>query len=434
MGRSYVHLLSLFVRGSALVGVLFLTAGLTACSGGGSSESAMLTPDAKPNFESCDAKNIAELDEIVKKGSAGAGPLADNAKKTEWVDSAYFNKPYDRYDVEAVLDSSTVSTAMYVRSLGINLHKAPRADMTGQCPMYFYLKNAPPPFQAIWTEASGGGGNSGLTLAGLYFEFCSQPGTPGCSDRGMVNPTIVVDEATERWTLVHEMMHHNFNQARKASPTIPPSSYLGRANKGLKVDMITAYEAFVALPNRGDLTNAAELLRKRVEIGKEIFVRGSLEEVALEGMLTGLWADGKLLNVVDRSPDSGVAYMEFSRDKFFPTLLEYVEIAKVFKKAAEENFWPEIATHIDETDALIKSYKTETQGIINTAKAKIKAKLDQQNRFTNPRLAFFSAGEAVTFDAVKHDIAIREHLASHDHDGLEAAFIQDNTELLAAIR
>lgn len=433
MGRTYVRSLSLFVRGSLFGGLLFSVASLTACSGGGSGGAPMLT-DGKPNFESCNPKNVAELEEIVKKGSAGAGPLADNARKTEWVQSDFFDKPYDRYDIEAVLDASAVTTAMYVRSLGITLHKAPRPDMTGQCPMYFYLKNAPPPLQEVWNENSGGGGNSGLTLAGLFFEFCSQPGTPGCSDRAIVNPTILIDEATERWTLIHEMMHANFNQARKASPTTPPNSYLARAHKGLKSDMIAAYEAFVALPNRGDLMNAAEVLRKRVELGKEIFVRGSLEEVALEGMLTGLWADGKLLNVVDRSPDSGVAYMEFSRDKYFPTLIEFVEIGKIFKKAAEENFWPEIATHIDETDALMKSYKAETQGIIDTAKAKIKVRLELQNGFTRPQLAYFASEDTPAFDVVNHDKVIRAHLASHDQDGLEADFIQDNTELLAAIR
>jgi hypothetical protein len=397
------------------VGTMFT---LTACGGGGGS--------------GADTRIVTDFSACDTKPDVGPSALYQNASRTDFVKSNFFGKPYDRYDLEAVLNASSTSTTTYVQSLGIGLYKIPRENMKNQCPTYFNLPTPNALLKSIWSEAAGGNTGDGK-LAGLFFELCGGGGgTPACRAREMVQPTILVDEASDRWTLVHEMMHYNFNQARKAAVDIPTTSKLERDLQEASAKLKKSIEDFDKLPNRGDLQAASDALHTLIVSGKEAYVRRSLEEMTIEGMLIDLWADGEFKNVSNSAPASGVWYMNFSRDQFLKTLTPFEQGCDEIKKLADANFWPEISSDAEAMKNMIENSRTETADLIETAKAKIKRvqRSSDESQFLNARgqLGFIKtdlSGEA-TFDSLKADKTAREealrHLASHDEDGLQKAF------------
>lgn len=393
---------------------------LSSCgSGGGGGGGERVVP---PDFNSCD-----------QKPDTGAAAIAANSTQTQWVPSEFFAKPYDRFDLEAVLDASSVSTTDYVRSLGVNLNRIPRESLKNACPTYYNLPAADKTLSAIWSEAAGGSTGNGK-LAGLFFELCGDGGFPSCKDREVVNPTILVDEASDRWTLVHEMMHYNFNQARKAATDLPTDSWLKRATKGYAADMKTAFKAYQDMPNRDDLSLAVKNFRGLVEVGKETYVRHALEEMTIEGMLINRWADGKFKNVSAKAPESGVWYMGYSRDQFIPSLPPLEEVADILKKAADDNFWPEISADVAKISEMINNSRLETKAMIETAKARIQAKQNSngENQFSESSLSAYLAGEE--FNIVNFEASIRAHLAGHDELHLQESFNQVATDLAESLR
>ncbi len=333
---------------------------LAACGGGdgGSGPAANVIP--KADFSACD-----------QNPSVGPSALVGNASKTEFVASKFFGKPYDRFDLEAVLDASVVATTEYVKSLGINLMKVTVGSPGGKCPNYFSLPNANDPLEKIWNEASAGT-NGNASLQGLFFEFCGNGTGTGCRDRQMVNPTILVNHVSDRWTLVHEMMHYNFNQGRKADSNIPASSMLDKMTKYHSAQFKKFYSDFEALPNRGDLAGAVNELKELVKVSHHLMFRKALEEISIEGMLIDLWANGDFKNSGARTPSTW--YMEFSRGQAMEQAREFEGFIPPLLNAAEQNFWPEIVEDIKAVKELIDMPKNETLRMIKEAKAKIAAK------------------------------------------------------------
>ncbi len=392
--------------------VLGLSLALSACGGGeGGGDKRIVT-----DFSACDTKP-----------DVGASAVLPYATKTEFVKSDYFGKPYDRYDLDAVLNASSTSTTAYVQALGIRLFKVPRESMKGQCPTYFNLPAADSDMSKVWNQAAGG--VSGGQLAGVFFEFCGVGGgTPACRSREMVQPTILVDEASDRWTLVHELMHYNFNQSRKAAAEIQTLSQLERDVNEASLKLEKAIEDYQSMPNRRDLQIASDALRTLIIGGKEVYVRRALEDVAIEGMLINRWASGEFQNVAANAPDSGVRYMKYSRDLFLKTLIPFEGAANELKRQAEANFWAEISADADTMKSLIENSRTETRDMIEAALAdieRVRSGSDQnQLLMTQGRIGFLNVEENQLSADINEATEItewRQHLASHDEGDLQAA-------------
>lgn len=375
---------------------------------------------------SAPAPRVVDKPTCDTKPDVGTAAIASNAFQTEWVNSDFFQKPYDRYDLEAVLNASSNTTSSYVISLGINTNRIPSGTSTNICPTYYTLPVANSNFLKVWSDESSKSGGDG-TLAGLFFEYCGDGGQP-CRDRLMVNPTILVAENGDRWTLVHEMMHYNFNQGRKADLTNPSTSELNRATGLFEQNYKLYYKDFLRLPNRDDLTSTVKNLRGLIETGREALVRRALEEMSIEGMLMNLWAENRFVNVSNDSAYSAVWYMNYSRDVFLGSMNRFPGMIATLRTNAEENFWPEITTELDNLTLLLETYQRETSGLIDTAKVKFKKKTGRD--WTPPSaqltpLGYFSVVTpevAAEFNAVSFDSKLRAHFASHDEGDLQKSF------------
>lgn len=406
------------IQAAAICAMAAMTMTVSACGGGGGGGGGgHVIP--KADFSSCD-----------QHPEVGPSALIGNANKTEFVKSEFFNKPYDRFDLEAVLDASVASTIQYVNSLGINLKKVVTGSPGGKCPNYFSVDGATDTLLEIWNQASAGSSNNS-SLQGLFFEFCGQGTGAGCKDREMINPTILVNHVADRWTLVHELMHYNFNQGRKADAEIPSALRLDQMTKFHSNQFKKFLKDFEDLPNRGDLSSAVKELEMLVKIGHHAMVRKPLEEVAIEGMLIDLWAKGEFKNSGSREPSTW--YMEYSRTEAMKQSGELAGFVAPLKKAAEDNFWPEISEQIQAVEDLMQMPERESLRMIKEAKAKIAKKLgrveSEERESTLPPIMGMTSFHAHNTEADFDPEHARAHLDQVDRDGVAKKFIEEIRKL-----
>lgn len=397
---------------------------LSACGegGGGGGESGNVVP--KVDLSACD-----------QHPEAGLSAILANASKTEFVPSEFFGKPYDRFDLEAVLDASVKSTTQYVNSLGVTLRKVVTGSAAGKCPNYFGVPDADQSFQTIWSKASAGTNNNS-SLQGLYFENCGEDTGVNCREREMVNPTILVNHVSDRWTLVHEMMHYNFDQGRKATKEIPSDVMLMKMTKYHTAQFKKFFNDFEALPNRGDLASAVKELEQLVKIGHHHLFQKDLEEIAIEGMLIDLWSKDEFKNSGARTPSTW--YMEFSRSQAIQKAGEFDGYIAPLMSAAEQNFWPEIVADIKAVKDLIDMPKIESLRMIKEAKAKIAAKTGKQSEDTGetspveiPSVSARSSGTSVEAD-FSHEHA-HNHIEQLDREQQEKKFLEEIRKLKSTL-
>ncbi|HVK60316.1 MAG TPA: hypothetical protein VM432_02150 [Bdellovibrionales bacterium] len=205
----------------------------------------------------------------------GLGEPADvsNIQVDDIRDSGYFAKPYDYADLEAVLRASPTQTALYGERLGVALNKVPRRASEGgpqPCRLFAFLKLPPPELMYLWQSVAGDGGEG--ILAGLYFENCPEDECP--QDR-VQKPTIMIDDSMDRWTLVHEMTHHNFNKERKQRDDFQSNTQLRKIIESEKKAYHTA----------NNLSNAATHLERLTQATYRFLVQTIFEEIAVEGLL-----------------------------------------------------------------------------------------------------------------------------------------------------
>lgn len=343
-----------FVSSSLLV--LFAFA-LAACSGGGGGGGGggRVVP--------------RDYDKIACRNNApdsGPNALFQNKNRTEFV-LGVFDKPYDRFDLEAVLDASAVSTTDYVRSLGVTLFRVPRVNLAGACQTYFNLDEAPTDLRVVWDRASGG--ISDGRLAGLYWDNCQGR----CQDFEIVSPTILVDEASDRWTLVHELMHHNFNQGRKANRNIIPYTPLVRQ---MQRSLQRVEKLMRDHGDRPELATLESIVAETESLQRSLYeleVRGSFEEVALEAQLIREWAANRFKGGGVPAAQSSLWYMDASRKNGLATFQEVRTILNYVRKEAVKNAWTEPAG-IARVERAIADVEANTLKVLEDARKLVEAK------------------------------------------------------------
>ncbi len=305
----------------------------------------------------------------------------------EIVTSPFFGKRYDRSILKGVLTASAVATGRYANDLlRGRVFRVPRDTVPGAvvCPMFTELPVAPDDLRELWDRFAGGA-RGGWRLAGLFFEDCGRDGF-SCSDRELVRPTILIDEARDRWTLVHELMHFNFSRERKRDPRMPPLSSLAKEAERRKQ---AVRELFAAYKKTGPDRNVLAALQAHSSwLLREWFyhtmVHTVLEEVAVEGLLVDEFLSDRLQNVSPASLDIALMYMERSLERM---LAEYdsrsikgVEGAEdlslralrtfIYEEASKRN-WKEIRSSVQGDIAFFSRWVSSTRNLIDSRRGRI---------------------------------------------------------------
>ncbi len=301
-----------------------------------------------------------------------------NHVQTSIVKEENFGKPYDSADLEAVLGASAMETAFYVLDMGIAVYRIPR-QTSNACPTYYVLDPLTQEgLWAKWNEASKGS-NEGQ-LAGLYTDDCAF--SANCSEWQVVKPTILISEITDRWTLVHEMMHYNFDVFRRvagstASPAKRKADSTLKSNQQLYVEFqaLTARiaelkTAYKNQPIKADLNQLAQDVVSLTEIFYAVAVRSEFEEMADEILLLEKFLDGSFKWVSKESAESAAWYIGYAR-KLGMSRFDEVKITLAFvTDAARQRYFIDILQIADEAREKIASIDKQTAAILARANEK----------------------------------------------------------------
>lgn len=260
------------------------------------------SPSSKTNssnqlVEENDSGSIASCQIPFEKGgrvvSASAVPLT--------LTQGPFGKRYASAALLALGDASGLETIRFVREFGVDLIRG--ASSQG-CSFFGSLPTGSSQHQRFWeTQAT----KAENRLLGLYL-----PLENGASDAPSIAlPTIFLRENSDRYTLVHEYMHHLFSTTRRQET--------GLSDAYVKSELIRLLKE---LQSRGDWisrTSSAQQISSFttafVEFNSkltELVLRFPLEEIAIEHVLGQAYSQGSLRNVARISFDAGGSYMRSS--------------------------------------------------------------------------------------------------------------------------
>ncbi len=258
---------------------------VSACGGGGGGGSAevLRNPPQKPSYGVDEGEN-AKMETIGQTNVA----------------QTYFEKRYNRPNLEGVLRASSTESVKYIHALTVNPY---RVVTTKAVPYFLMLPVALPDLISIWDSAAGRGSNGG-SLAGLYFEAC---GYIKCTTSDPL-PTILVASESTRWTIIHEMMHHLFNVQRKKDGTLSNPNALNRLDQSAKRAQ-TAVDQYREFNDRSYLTDAANEFETTLKWTKLALATHQLEEATVERVLVDDWLANRLVYVDSESPVNALWYM-----------------------------------------------------------------------------------------------------------------------------
>jgi hypothetical protein len=264
---------------------------------------------SNPSIEADYTKYIAQ--------SCAFGP--DEGGKVEAVRSAnsiavgYFGKPYNQDWFRSVLRSSLRETVEYIETTGTRVYRA-ESISSKTCKNLSFPEAMPAQIANAWGTAIRNAAEENRAaktvgfVTGLYLfkERFSEKGSP--SEPGV----IIVREDANRWTLLHEFLHHNF-KVQAVSAGYRDEEHQ-EARRRLPHEMS-------AILQRSDLSEAEKvriltpLFVSYVRIADRLFLEYYLEEIAVEALLQDAYDEGELRYVPALSYENASWYTEQSREK-----------------------------------------------------------------------------------------------------------------------
>jgi hypothetical protein len=253
--------------------------------------------------------NLARYIEESCAFDANAGEPVKPVKTADPLADTYFGKRYNRDWFRSVLRSSMRATAEYIETTGTEVYQAPGMSPK-TCKNLSFLKTMSAEIAQEWqnTARNVAAENPGAFLSGLYLfkeYFSSGPTIP---DVGV----IVVREDSNRWTLLHEFLHHNFKVQAAAQ------GYRDSQVQERRRSLIFEIERIKADPSLSDADRARRwtpLFIEYYQVSDLLFVQYYLEEIAVDALLQDAYDDGALTYVPAGAYENASAYTEASREK-----------------------------------------------------------------------------------------------------------------------
>jgi hypothetical protein len=208
-----------------------------------------------------------------------------------------FGKTFDRGHLNSVMEASAVNTAAYIRNnLNTNVYAVDTA-VQAKCDFYSFLPNAPSDlnthFQSLTFH------DPKMFVAGLFLQSYS-PNLPSTNGTA----AILVMKKSDRWKIVHEMMHDLFEQ------NIARESHRYNSTHDL-VNLLNKDEAITnQITDKSSIQYSTAVANLEEDVN-DLIVRTSLEEVTIETELSKLYLNG-LLQFIPYSAGSSQHYIKFS--------------------------------------------------------------------------------------------------------------------------
>jgi hypothetical protein len=228
--------------------------------------------------------------------------------------TAAFGKQYDERIYAGVARASGKGTVDYFKALGLDIYKHSDQDETNsnnqvKCPFFKSLPTLPSSFSETIKIFMPDPETNSMVL-GLYYS----PGTARDADNQA--PIIVLRQATDRYTLLHEGMHHLFSAQRQEDTGVSDKELKALLEKSLRLHL--ALERNHAQKSTGAKQASAEAIaanfKTLFESYLELMLRFTLEEIAIESKMAADFETGKLATVSRSSYVNGMYYVGLNKE------------------------------------------------------------------------------------------------------------------------
>lgn len=338
------------------VASVILMLNLSACS---NSDSA--STNAAPKEPGLEDVLNQKKDTTSCEFNAETGESADlNILRTPQLRGANFQKNYDHSWLKAVYKTSGLETARVVENTGAQLFKV--STTIEGCSFYRFLNPAPSDLRKMWDDSAGGAAGGGSIL-GVYLPVSSK------FQSTQTKPAIMVREVTDRYTLVHEFMHHNF--------ATHPLDQNAISDDQLKSQLESLIQKLILQEKtyRTDksLENAKQMAKTLAQLGyafDQLMVRYTFEEMAIEAVLGQEYENGNLKHVTELSYINGGYYIQANSKRYNSFSDSILETADQISNAVSDDHRPLIAEVKSLLQKIISARKSEAQKLDSASAAR----------------------------------------------------------------
>jgi len=266
------------------------------------------------------------------------------------------------------------------------------------CPMFTELPLATAELYGIWEEQARKIQGGQARLAAIYFQLCDP--ARDCDDRQLTLPTILIDDGRDRWTLVHEMMHFNFDRERKRDIVNIGDNALDRISRLAKRELYAALDVFLKNQDRASLTIVEDRASWLIQtFAVQILTRSIFEELATEGLLVEEYLNRKLEHVSPSAARNAIWYMSHSLKLGSERFDEIVystshrtfgmkSLAAFVRSEARAKGWHEIEEKAMNDEKFIHQFLLETTRLVEQTKLRYEMRTHGWNHALDSLFAF----------------------------------------------
>lgn len=269
------------------------------------------------------------------------------------VDSGYFGKLIDRRDLNELLGDDIRSSASHATRESLSLYVV-NSSADGGCSSFSFLPIPSTHLYDYWRQAAGGAGVG--SLLGLYKEDCGD----GCRADRVINPLVMLNACTDRWTMVHEMTHHNFNVQRKRyRPLDADENVIVSLQNEMNIlnEVTSAFNTaptdYLGMQVVHSLDNVRDLMIRFV-------YQTSFEEVTIESMLMREFANGSLMNVPADSVNNAISYIRYSIADGINRVSPIKSATESLESVARQNGWDRVLMNARILKAKLNTFEDDS--------------------------------------------------------------------------
>ncbi len=297
------------------------------------------------------APELGDLSYSAYSSCYGGANQRNSPPRSGVVDSGYFGKLVDRSDLNQLLVCNIPETAQHAANEHLTLYVVNQNN--NSCNTFSFLKVPSSHVYSYWKDATGASGAN--SLLGLYKEDCGD----SCQPDTVINPLVLLNACTDRWTMVHEMTHHNFNVQRKRFRPLD-SDEIVIANL---LNELNVMQQIVGEYNNSPSEYGGMQLVHALDRVRDLLVRftyqTAFEEVSIESMLMREYAYGNLQNVPSSALRNSISYIRFSTAAGVDRLAPIKSAAEDLGQSARANGWSRVARNAAVLKAKLETFEDD---------------------------------------------------------------------------
>lgn len=340
---------------------------LSSCGGGGGGSGA-------PAEENLNFLSESDWVKATCQFNAYEGQRASTTLPSPQLKFTIFNKRYNQALIQAVFSTSAEETQKFVELTGAKYYKVSEVMSELACAFSSFLPSAPSKlenhFRDLNSKEKSGTKKGKSSILGLYLDSEKVDTLIASSDS---KASILMVRDADRYTMVHEFMHHLFRIEGAMAEEEAMKIYSSTSSS-----IMAAIERYNDTRSGQDLLDLSQKFEKGTAALIEVLRSYTLEEIAIEHELGQYFEAGNLKYISDFGRINGDLYILRSVEKIEERFKEQIEdAADSLAKAAREN------------SSLISGDKAEINRISSSMKRQvneIKAEMNPEKNKARERL------------------------------------------------